>query len=322
MLAPPKPSHSPIARLRFGPALLRLAGMTALCLVFFTHEDLVERTFDSLAQVHSGWLLLGLLLYVGGQLVSALRVRTLVVATDHDVAYTTLLADGLKATGLSATLVMGAGDAYRIARLRTAGLGLVEASGVVIADRAIGLFAVASVAIPCLAGFGAELGGFTIARVPSLVLTVCAFAAALFLARRMAIRWLPNARAFLEEPRLGPPLLAFSTIVLALWIASVFAFARSLDLEVGMGVLASAASLVTLATLLPISIGGVGVREAGYVLLLAPYGVSSSEAIALGLLQYGAMIAVSSIAWVAWIADALRRSKSRVPAMQTEADEI
>lgn len=319
MLAPPNPSPSKIAPVRLRSILLRLVGLTALGLVFFTHDDLVERTFDSMTQLHSGWLALAIVFYVGGQLVSALRVRTLVRATGHVVAYSTLLADGLKATGLSATIVMGAGDAYRIARLRTAGLNLIEASGVVVADRGVGLFAVALVGLSCLARIGAELGGLPIGWSHSIMLAVCALAAAYLSARWAVIRWLPAARPLFEDPRLGAPIVVYSAMVLALWIASVLAIARALGLEVGAGALAAAASLVTLATLLPISIGGVGVREAGYVLLLAPHGVTSNDAIALGLVQYGCLLAVSSIAWIVGTLDG---SKPSLPAMRIERDEV
>ncbi|MCA9583074.1 MAG: flippase-like domain-containing protein, partial [Myxococcales bacterium] len=52
-------------------------------------------------------------------------------------------------------------------------------------------------------------------------------------------------------------------------------------------------SFVTIATLLPITIGGAGVREMGYVLLLGPHGVSQDSAIALGILQYSAFVGIA-----------------------------
>ena len=47
-----------------------------------------------------------------------------------------------------------------------------------------------------------------------------------------------------------------------------------------------AVPLVALAMVLPISISGVGVREGGLALLLAPYGVPAEKAVAIGLLWF------------------------------------
>ena len=50
---------------------------------------------------------------------------------------------------------------------------------------------------------------------------------------------------------------------------------------------------VAIAQVLPISLGGLGVREGAFVLFLHPLGVQRGEAIALGLLFYGMNLAVS-----------------------------
>jgi len=50
---------------------------------------------------------------------------------------------------------------------------------------------------------------------------------------------------------------------------------------------------VAIAQVLPISLGGLGVREGAFVLFLGPLGVEASQAVALGLLVYGLNLAVS-----------------------------
>jgi uncharacterized membrane protein YbhN (UPF0104 family) len=45
--------------------------------------------------------------------------------------------------------------------------------------------------------------------------------------------------------------------------------------------------LVVLATALPVSLGGFGVREGGYVLLLGRIGIAPSEAVVLSLMWFG-----------------------------------
>ena len=51
--------------------------------------------------------------------------------------------------------------------------------------------------------------------------------------------------------------------------------------------------LVSLLTLLPVSVNGMGLREAGTVLLLAPLGVGRAEAVALSLLTFAVLTAAS-----------------------------
>jgi uncharacterized membrane protein YbhN (UPF0104 family) len=79
-------------------------------------------------------------------------------------------------------------------------------------------------------------------------------------------------------------LLYQGTIVLATWI-----LARSIDLDVSYAVLAVVTPLVIVATLAPISIAGFGVREVGYVALLAEAGVSASDATLLSLMNVAAL---------------------------------
>ncbi len=300
-------SPAPARRLRI-TTLARIAGLVALGLFFASQRELVQRTFASIGALSLVWYAIGLGLYVGGLLFSALRVRVFVRALERDVPYPRLVADCLKATGLNASIAMGAGEIYRVGRLRSEGLGMLEASAVVVADRSLGLGVIGGAGLLGLATFGRELTGYSMPVTHALLLASAALAGLLVAGRRVTARWLPSASPFLEDPRRVAALLACSGAVLALWIASLTAFARALGLDVGIATLSFAAPLVTLATLLPISIGGVGVREAGYALLLEPHGVLPNEAVALGLVQYSGFLFVASIAWLAF---AFERSSGR-----------
>ena len=50
---------------------------------------------------------------------------------------------------------------------------------------------------------------------------------------------------------------------------------------------------VAIAQVLPISLGGLGVREGAFVMFLGPLGVAAGQAVALGLLVYGLNLAAS-----------------------------
>jgi hypothetical protein len=78
-------------------------------------------------------------------------------------------------------------------------------------------------------------------------------------------------------------------MVLASWI-----LARAIDLDLSFSLLAVVSPLVIVATLIPISIAGFGVREGGYVALLATAGVSAPDATLLSLLSV-ATLAIATL---------------------------
>jgi uncharacterized membrane protein YbhN (UPF0104 family) len=77
-------------------------------------------------------------------------------------------------------------------------------------------------------------------------------------------------------------------VVLAACLAS-----EALGLDLGWGVLLAFIPVVAMLQVLPISIGGLGVREGALYLFLHPLGVTAGQAVALGLLVYGMQLAVS-----------------------------
>jgi hypothetical protein len=58
---------------------------------------------------------------------------------------------------------------------------------------------------------------------------------------------------------------------------------------------------VSILTLLPISVNGMGLRETGTVLLLAPLNVSSASAVALSLLLFAVYAAASLLGGVVYL---------------------
>jgi glycosyltransferase 2 family protein len=97
--------------------------------------------------------------------------------------------------------------------------------------------------------------------------------------------------AFSGAPRghlFGAATLAFVQCVLD--AASALAFAWSLGLHITLLDALWINVLSYLAILLPISIAGLGVREAAVILALAPLGIAKESAIALALLMFSATL--------------------------------
>lgn len=92
------------------------------------------------------------------------------------------------------------------------------------------------------------------------------------------------------------------SIILLAWMA-----AHALGLSVGWTAMMAFIPVVAIAQSLPLSIGGLGLREGSLVVLLGPLGVSDSHAVALGLLLYAINMAVSLLGAPSFLVGARRR---------------
>jgi uncharacterized membrane protein YbhN (UPF0104 family) len=72
-----------------------------------------------------------------------------------------------------------------------------------------------------------------------------------------------------------------------------FLVAVAIGLHVGWTAIVAFMPVVAIVQVLPLTIGGLGLREGAFVVFLGPLGVTASQAIAFGLLVYGLNLAVS-----------------------------
>jgi uncharacterized protein (TIRG00374 family) len=91
-------------------------------------------------------------------------------------------------------------------------------------------------------------------------------------------------RAILASPVALLTILVESIAFQALVTMQLVLLGRMIGAELSFGLAAVALALVTLATLLPISIGGFGVREGSYAVILAAGGISHTDAVLISLL--------------------------------------
>jgi hypothetical protein len=66
----------------------------------------------------------------------------------------------------------------------------------------------------------------------------------------------------------------------------MYSLALGLHIDIHLIIVGWVRSLINIATMVPISFSGLGIREGGLIVLLKPYGVSGSEAVALSFLIY------------------------------------
>jgi glycosyltransferase 2 family protein len=105
--------------------------------------------------------------------------------------------------------------------------------------------------------------------------------------------------------------LGLSLVSHLLGILLFIFFARGLDIALSFWAAGYTRSMLMLAGMLPLSIGGFGVREGGMILLLQPYGVTAERAVALAFLLLGRdLIGIGVGGWLElrpWLARPVRK---------------
>src|SRR4029453_11267929 len=93
-------------------------------------------------------------------------------------------------------------------------------------------------------------------------------------------------------------------------IGVVFLSARALSLSIPLTAVAVFVPLVSLAGMVPVSVNGLGVREALYILLFGRIGVPAELAVSLALLYLGVTVVASLPGGLVY---ALQKSPRRLP---------
>jgi uncharacterized membrane protein YbhN (UPF0104 family) len=283
-------------------AVLRLVislGMLALVLSTIG----LDRIWTSLIEAKPGPLLAALGLGVVGIVIRAVRWRALLVALDLEVPLARLVYLYFVGAFFNAFLPTGfGGDVVRVLEL-SQDAQPTAVVGTVIVDRLTGLlvlFALALLALP-----------FTVDLLPTgvwLAIGVVAVSGLLIgglvlqgrLLRRLG-RWLPGPLSLSGE---GPLARAYEAVTAcgwravgtALFISLIFnltlvlqnyLISRAVSMDLAPAYFFVFVPLLSLTLMLPISIGGLGVREGVAVLLFGQVGVDEALAVAYSLGVWG-----------------------------------
>jgi uncharacterized protein (TIRG00374 family) len=286
---------------------LRLAGSVAL-LAFLAWRTDWRQIATAFAGLRVGWWLLALALYAATQFVSSLRWRLLAGPLGFHHPLRQFIS--FYYVGMFFNLVLPTsvgGDVVRAWYLDGGSGRKVAAFLSVFADRVSGLLMLVAIALTAAVcspldlplrvawtvyGIGAAaavglLGLLILARysVPSTQYSVLRLRwrgrldRLLNFVRDARAALFPGLRLFIITTLLSVVVQAANVIIL--WLAGV-----ALGIDVPASYYWILVPVVTLMTLVPISLNGMGVREWGTVLMLAPLGVGSGPATALAFLWF------------------------------------
>jgi uncharacterized membrane protein YbhN (UPF0104 family) len=198
------------------------------------------------------------------------------------------------------------GDGVRVLLLKNRGISASAAASLVFTERALGAISMVLVA-------AAAASVSTLPRELTLLLVVATLGTlvGLVVVRLLVGKFTPKhplllqaveaARSALAQGRLAPALV-MSVVYQVATVYVTVVVNDALGLGVPTAVVLALSPLIWFVTLLPISVGGLGVREAGFVVVFAWGSVDRERALLLSLGTYAglAVIGLVGAAWFTW----------------------
>jgi uncharacterized protein (TIRG00374 family) len=305
----------PAGRRRVVSTLIKVAVTAALYVAVFYTID-VGKIWARLQAARLEWVALGALVYAGGQWLSAWRWWLLLRPVRLDVPYLRMVAFyfiGMFFNIFLPTIV--GGDAVKAILLARETGAPARSTMSVFMERNVGLLALLTIATA--AAFVAppvDVRGFNLLQL-TLIVFAAFIVANVVLANRPAYKLVdylvaltPLARIRSRAASLYEALVPYrdarwrgliaaataqSFLFQAVVILVVFLNANALGLSVPLAALAVFVPLISLAGMLPVSVNGLGLREALYLLLFGRIGVPADAAVSMALLYFAVTMAAS-----------------------------
>jgi uncharacterized membrane protein YbhN (UPF0104 family) len=304
--------------------LIRIA-VGAGVLAFLLVKADVGKLWHTIRDAQLGYLVAAMGAIFAGLFVSAFRWKAYLDALELPLPYTTLFRLYYVGTFFNAFLPTGiGGDAYKAVRLGRDRDSMAPAFASVFLDRFAGIVGMAAIGLATsaylIAGGKRDVsGGF---RVPLLALVLSAgIIGAAFVLLAGGERLLGGGRLVKHEGIGGrvrravrqvhaagrhPEAAARGYLYGVLFQGLVFTYhvmiARALGITgVPLATFASIVVLSSLATMIPLSINGLGFREGAYIWALGRYGVGHDQALAFALLVLALLLLVSLAGGIVYV---------------------
>lgn len=293
-VAPALPSP-PTWRRWLGP-VVRVLGTLALMALALRGVEW-GRLWEVLRGADWRWWIAGLALMLAVQWIAAIRWAILARPVGFDFPLAVFVRRFFEGLFFNMFLPSSiGGDVVKAYRLADTNAGRVLAACTVLADRLAGLTALGLIATTALISHRHSLSALEAMAVAA------ALCGATMLAARLAVGNLERLGALLpahpaaeaivarllpyqRRPTLVTSAIGWGLLVQVGGVLATSCVGRALGVQIPLLTWFMVVPLVSLATVLPISIGGVGVREGMMSVLLAPHGVRAETAVAIGLLS-------------------------------------
>ncbi len=295
-------------------------GVTIVCFLVWHYNT--RPVVAALAREGPGFFLAAVIVFVGGQMISAYRWQLLAAIVGVRGPFAEFLVWYFVGT-FTNLFVPGqtGGDAVRVLYLSRRHGRIGEALASVVANRSyglLGLFWLAALSTYLLRGF----------RLPAAAATPVFCVGAFTLAMYVSTPWLaglihlmprPIRRAggilapYLHNPLRAIPAIALSIALQILNAAGQWLLALGFGLHLPLALFLVVVPITGVFSSLPITLNGLGLRETAYLALFGMAGVSHNDAIAMGLLYFAATMLTGLCGAIAFVTTGL---PSRIPSLQ------
>jgi len=292
-------------------------GLAVLGFVVLRHP---AGLVDELKHAHVAWLILAFASIIAGLFVSALRWRVYLTALDLHLSWPALFRLYFVGTFFNAFLPTGiGGDGYKAVRLGKDRDAMTRAFASVFLDRFAGIVGLAAIGFTStvILFVRHERGTVTLLSLALSGGIVVAALAVMIGGDRLAGVFIPDRgffakiRTAVREIELGSkhpdtiaPGLGFGILFQLLVLGYHLAVARALDIHLGVPEMSAIVVIASLATMIPITINGLGFRESSYKWGLVKFGAiaaGSHKGPAFAIAILGVLLASSAVGGLVYI---------------------
>ena len=312
-------------RRKVGRFLFRASIGVGLIVVLLSRADLGS-VVDSLSGASYGYVALACVLVLIAVVLGGPRWRPYLDRLGFEVPIKEAIRLSMIGAFFNAFLPTGiGGDTYRAFMVRRGPGTLSRAFASVVLDRAAGVIGMAAIAVVGVVSQMA-LGGRTAEMLPAALtsfLIFLTYGILMVIGRRFGGSAPPSAGSGIRgqlavlvrgvafgaaDPRTSLRACATGVLTAVLLVGAGLLLARAVHVSVPLGGMAAILLLASVIAIVPLSINGLGFREAVYVWGLAAYGIGHDAALAFALLALGIALTSSALCGTVFAAGGSRSS--------------
>jgi uncharacterized protein (TIRG00374 family) len=289
-----------------------VSGLLIALLLNKINTETLAQTFQN---VRFGWIIAALVLFSASHFPGAFQWKRLLDAQGVRIPFFRILCSYFTGLFFNNLLIGGiGGDVYRIMDIRRISGRSAAAVSTVFLDRVMGLFVLSSMAVISVPGilFQSEVPvffrWFILLIIASWGFVVCFFFIKRFAGffSRIIKKLLPaklhlksvdiynSIHDFTHQPKLFFQVTILSIVVQTARVWTHAMLAQSLGCSISAGYFFLFIPMIAILSSLPISIGGIGLREQSGIILFAAAGMAGSDALAMEFMSF-LVLAVSSL---------------------------
>ena len=306
-------------RFKLNGILVKSLGVVIL-IILLSRLDIKEIS-QQLRRINLGYYISGLALFVPLLFLKAMRWRYLLKGQSINISHRESIRFYLSSMFVGSITPGRAGEMIRVFYIKDKGFSIGQACFSVFIDRLADMIFLGAIGLVGMIFF---LGlferhievicVFLLSVIAAVVVFVLARDRSKRLVRRLATFLLPdggseavvsNLRSFAKSfETIGfksVAFIAFTTLVSWLcYYVEMFIFAKALTLDVSLWYISAVVSITALVALIPVSIAGIGTRDATLVLLFSQVGLPKESAIAFSSLVLLMLVLNAGICSIGW----------------------